>query len=1107
MKRILLLTVFLLASGVYLFSQSVFVHWNNVNLTYNGALQAPTAYIDTMGTYINLDVSGAQINVGGYVATATIPGPPTGFVLQNPTQTFFISAYMITIQWGSRGLTYTGAAQTPSASAIGVVGENLPLSISGAGTNAGTGYTAYATLSPSNPNYYINHSIVGASDTLNFYINRATIPVVWTNTTLTHTGSPLAPTATVTGFLNETVPVGVTGAQTNVGGPYTATAALSAPNALPGSNYTLSNPTTQFNIVASPANNYTIVWSNTSLTYTGAPQAPTAVATNTLGQNIAVTVTGAQTNAGAGYTATATLTVPNPAITLNNSTTTFVIAPATVPVVWGDTTLIFTGSPQAPTATATGVLNENLPLSVTGTQSDVGGPYTATASFTTPNNNYTLSNTSTLFIIIDYYTVEWSNRSLTFTGYTQGPTAIATNTTGLNIAITVTGAQINAAYGLTATAALTTPNSNIILVNATTTFVIQPATVPVQWDNTTLTYTGNPQAPTATCIGVMDENLPLIVTGAQTDIGTGYTATATLNTNHNNYRLSNPTTRFEIVQQPVITDPFTYTVLWDRTPLTYTGNPQKPTATASNELGDSIAISVTGAKTNVGIGYLALAELSVPDGRITLLNAMMMFEIVPAAIPVAWGSAVLYYTGSPQAPTASLKDLMGEDMPLNISGAQTNVGTGYTATAWLRTPDNNYTLTNTTILFSIVQATPYVVEWGNKSLTYNGNPQAPTATATNDQGQSVAITVKGAQTNVGTAYTATAELTVPNNSIVLNNTTTLFDITPAPLDVAAVSETIVYGQTPVLAYTLRSGRLFGNDALTGALSVETLQGTSPQTPYPVGEYVIAQGTLAANRNYTINFTKGSLTVIESNQFDIIVNSKSATHEDDKYYGEPAENGEDQAEVYVLANPGETIEIGGQRENPRTVALPLYGDNLFTITVTPLNGTPQNHTLIIERYYEKVFFEYPDIPTISCNPLTNGGLTFSGFQWYREGEPMEDATTQYIRVNDNATYYCILTPNDYPNVKLRTINVRSKDLNASGNLTAYPNPTQGKVTLSSGANARTGESTNGRRGEAEDTSIRPQRRLSPATRNKPIRYESIAPRNVFHKGKRQNSQSN
>ena len=83
------------------------------------------------------------------------------------------------------------------------------------------------------------------------------------------------------------------------------------------------------------------------------------------------------------------------------------------------------------------------------------------------------------------------------------------------------------------------------------------------------------------------------------------------------------------------------------------------------------------------------------------------------------------------------------------------------------------------------------------------------------------ITVTDAQRNVGTNYTATASPTVPNSSITLTNATTQFDIGPAPLNIVAVSETIDYGQTPVLAYTVQSGQLFGSDALTGALSVAT----------------------------------------------------------------------------------------------------------------------------------------------------------------------------------------------------------------------------------------------------------------------------------------------
>jgi len=319
-----------------------------------------------------------------------------------------------------------------------------------------------------------------------------------------------------------------------------------------------------------------------------------------------------------------------------------------------------------------------------------------------------------------------------------------------------------------------------------------------------------------------------------------------------------------------------------------------------------------------------------------------------------------------------------------------------------------------------------------------------------------------------------------------------------------------------LAYTLVSGQLFGSDALTGALAVEM-----QTAPYPVGVHSIVQGTLTAGSNYLINFTKGTLTVTVSGSdvFDIIINNKSADRRDGLFYGDPAENGEDHATVYVLANPGETISIDGVLQNPRTVALPDYGENSFTVTVTAQNGTSNNYTLIIERYYDLVYFEYadvengedhatvyvlanpgetisidgvlqnprtvalpdygensftvtvtaqngtsnnytliieryydlvyfeyPDVPTISCNPLTNGGFNFTGFQWYQGDNVIPGATGPYIQVKDNAFYHCELTPNIGNSMKLRTINVRSLSLRASGGLTAYPNPTQGKVTV-------------------------------------------------------------
>ena len=148
-------------------------------------------------------------------------------------------------------------------------------------------------------------------------------------------------------------------------------------------------------LIAQAQGSVTVQWTNTSLTYNGTPQAPTATATDG-GVNVPVTVTGAQTNTGSGYIATA---MTSSGYTLLNATTPFSIAPATVAVQWTNTSLTCNGTPQAPTATATGVLGENLPLTVTGAQINAGAGYTATASLSPPDINYTLSDAETMFII------------------------------------------------------------------------------------------------------------------------------------------------------------------------------------------------------------------------------------------------------------------------------------------------------------------------------------------------------------------------------------------------------------------------------------------------------------------------------------------------------------------------------------------------------------------------------------------------------------------------------------------------------------------------------------------------------------------------------------
>jgi len=98
-------------------------------------------------------------------------------------------------------------------------------------------------------------------------------------------------------------------------------------------------------------------------------------------------------------------------------------------------------------------------------------------------------------------------------------------------------------------------------------------------------------------------------------------------------------------------------------------------------------------------------------------------------------------------------------------------------------------------------------------------------------------------------------------------------------------------------------------------------------------------------------------------------------------------GQQQAVIVVTAETQATVKINGITQNPATISLPNYGNNIITVTVTPQNSIPQNYTLIVNKpvpYYQIVVFEFPDVPSINNNPANNGGFTFTSFKWFRNG---------------------------------------------------------------------------------------------------------------------------
>ena len=153
--------------------EEVTLSWANTALTYNGEAQTPTATADELidGDICTVTVTGGQTNAGTYTATATALSNANYRLPATATAAFTIAKKEVTLSWANTALTYNGEAQTPTATAGGLIdGDTCTVTVTGGKTNAGT-YTATATAL-SNANYQLP-----ATATAAFTIAKAEVPV------------------------------------------------------------------------------------------------------------------------------------------------------------------------------------------------------------------------------------------------------------------------------------------------------------------------------------------------------------------------------------------------------------------------------------------------------------------------------------------------------------------------------------------------------------------------------------------------------------------------------------------------------------------------------------------------------------------------------------------------------------------------------------------------------------------------------------------------------------------------------------------------------------------------------------------------------------------
>ena len=279
----------------------------------------------------------------------------------------------------------------------------------------------------------------------------------------------------------------------------------------------------------------TIEWSDTSFTYDGVAHKPTATAANAYARDdISLTVSGEQTNAGTGYTAQVVqiegagadnYTLPE------DVTCKFTIVPRVIEAQWGTLTQIYDGDAWNPEATIVNLASQNgvkdtvgITYQVTAQAGsalsgdeaiDVGG-YTLTINKIT-NTNYTLTGASGLsqdFTITPYavdkptamanvdFTYNGGEQTYMPEGYDPKPFGESTMTIDGNV-------QINA-NTYTVTVSLASDNykwsdgddrSPVVFED----FVIKQAELTVQWGELSAAYDEAPFVPEYTVSGWMPE--------------------------------------------------------------------------------------------------------------------------------------------------------------------------------------------------------------------------------------------------------------------------------------------------------------------------------------------------------------------------------------------------------------------------------------------------------------------------------------------------------------------------------------------------------------------------------------------------------------------------
>ena len=362
----------------------------------------------------------------------------------------------------------------------------------------------------------------------------------------------------------------------NVGSDYTVVATLPE-----NYNYTFSDTVSKgFDITAKPLS---FTWSGTDLIYNGTMQCPVPVAQGVVsGDTVNLEWRGAEKDAG-NYTATVISTGNSNYQIGTNAAFSYVIKPRTVTAVWGQTSLVYDGTMQAPVIVdlENAIAAEKSALlagiSVVGAKTDAGSEYRASAVIGNGNYVFDTANPACTFGIAKRgVNLIWStNTSFTYNGAVQSPTVtgvsnVATGDTASAILATVLYSNRGTNAGDHKVIASLNHNNYTVAENAQRSYTISPKTLTPTWQNVSLSYNGSAQYPRITALSGMvgsDTGTALLNGISYSNYGVNagtHTVKATLT--NGNYTLSISERAYTIAKKSI-------SITWDTTTsLKYDGN-------------------------------------------------------------------------------------------------------------------------------------------------------------------------------------------------------------------------------------------------------------------------------------------------------------------------------------------------------------------------------------------------------------------------------------------------------------------------------------------------------------------------------------------------------